>query len=132
MTLRTLLLCLGMALAGASLAACGDDECVAGKACACSGDCAQTCGGSNGASCSFTCPAGATCDFSCPGGGCSVTSNGAKSVTVDCPGNGCAVTCAGGGDRCAITSCQSTCQLSCGGAASCSNSCGLASACTED
>ncbi|MCD6496797.1 MAG: hypothetical protein J7M25_00635 [Deltaproteobacteria bacterium] len=116
-----------------TMAACSDDDnqCVAGKACACTGDCSQTCGGSSGAGCTFDCPEGATCTFSCPGGSCAAHGHDAKSVTVDCPGNSCTVDCTGTAtDNCTVTSCTSACALNCGGATTCSNSCDLTGACT--
>jgi hypothetical protein len=119
-----------------AMVGCGDDdgdpECVRGTACVCQGDCSKTCGG-DGKGCSFSCPKDATCSFSCPGGGCSVDGQNAKSVTVDCPSvGGCAVTCNGGGDVCKITSCTTSCQLTCDGATTCENSCDVTSACTTN
>lgn len=110
---------------------CGGDNCVAGTACVCDGDCSETCGGDNQAGCSFSCAAGKTCSFSCPGGACSATGGAGASVTLSCAGNGCTLNCAGG-QTCKITNCSSTCVLNCGGSTNCANSCGLGSACTKN
>ena len=128
-TTITCCLVLGLVACLATVGCGVDDSCVDGKACECSGDCEQTCGGS-GASCAFKCPAGATCSFFCPGGGCSASGAGATSITIDCPGNSCSLTCSGG-QTCKITGCSSSCQLSCGGASDCAGSCDLFAGCTK-
>lgn len=109
-----------------------DDECVGGKACTCSGDCTQTCGGS-GASCTFHCPDGATCHFSCPGGSCTAYGENAASVTLDCPGDSCTLDCQGAdAQACQVTSCTTACALDCGAATTCQNSCDMMGGCTTN
>ena len=131
--MRTLALIASLALI-LGLAACsdgdGDGECVNGRACVCTGDCAKSCGGDQGGGCSFECPAGATCNFSCPGGGCSANGALAKSLTIDCGGKTrCDATCGDDTETCKITSCTSSCNLTCNGASTCENACDLLGGC---
>jgi hypothetical protein len=120
-----------MTLGGAVLwAGCGDEECVAGKACVCSGGtCEMACGG-DGKECAFQCNDGAACTFDCPGGSCAMECNDAASCSLSCPGNSCSLKCAGT-KSCAIDECTSTCALECGGAATCNNSCEVGTSCTK-
>lgn len=109
----------------------GDPECVAGTACECVGDCNKTCGGDDGAGCSFSCPEGASCNFSCPGGGCDANGASAKALTLDCGGNTtCNATCGANTDTCHLTGCTASCVLTCGGASDCQSACDIMAGCT--
>jgi len=105
-----------------------NDECVAGKACTCSGDsCSQTCGG-DGGNCDFQCGEGQSCDFFCPGGSCAVTCNGSASCNLECEGEGCSLNCSGT-DSCVVDSCSTGCSTQCGGAEVCESSCDVLEGC---